>query len=65
MGDAAQVPTQWSEDVAAEATFVLKQQRASRKNRRREDLLDLVIMTVLIAIGSTLHLTAVSWRCGR
>jgi hypothetical protein len=43
--------------------FALKQQRASRENRRREDLLDLVIMTVLIAIGSTLHLTAVSWRC--
>jgi hypothetical protein len=67
MGDAAQVPTQWSGwsgGVAAVTVFVLKQQKVSTGSKRRENLLNCVIMTVLISIGSPLHLTAVSWRCG-
>src|SRR6202035_201688 len=50
MGDAAQVPPQWPEGVAAVAMFVLKQQKVSTGSRRRENLLNFVIMTVLIAI---------------
>jgi hypothetical protein len=64
MGDAAQVPTQWSGDEAAVAVFGVKQ-RASRGSRRRQDLPDTMVMIVLISIGPTLHLTAVSWRRGR
>jgi hypothetical protein len=62
MGDAAQVPTQWSEGVAAVATVEPVEQRVSRESRRRESLPVFEVMTVLIAIGSTLHITAVSWR---
>jgi hypothetical protein len=50
MGDAAQVPTQWSEGVAAVTEIGLKQQRASRGSRR-EDLLELMVMGAFFAIG--------------
>jgi len=61
-GEVAQVPTQWS-DEAAEAMFVLRQ-RASKGSRRREVLRVLVIMTVLVSVGSTIHGIAVLWRRG-
>jgi hypothetical protein len=44
MGEAAQVPTQWS---AGGAAFVMRQQR--RRGRRRESARDFVVMTVLVA----------------
>jgi hypothetical protein len=58
MGDVAQVPTQWSAGAAA-ATAMLREERANRVSRRRDRFLDFVVMTVLIAIGSTLQ----SYRC--
>jgi hypothetical protein len=52
MGEVAQVPTQWSGDIAAEALLGL-QKRVSRQSRRYRDLLGCVVMAVLIAISST------------
>jgi hypothetical protein len=46
MGEAAQVPTQFSEDVAA-ATMTGLKQRTSRGSRRTEGLLEGVVMAVL------------------
>jgi DMSO reductase anchor subunit len=64
MGDAAQVPTQWSVGAAAVALCGLRRQMESR---RRNEILAWVVMAVLglSLIGSRLHLIAVSWRSGR
>jgi len=51
MGEAAQVPTQWSGAVAAMVVLGL-QKRASRQSRRSGDLLVCVVMAFLIAIVS-------------
>jgi hypothetical protein len=63
MGDAAQVPTQWSVDVAAVAVCVLKQQKVSTGSRRREYLLNFAVISFLRVDWLELHSTAVSWRC--
>jgi hypothetical protein len=57
MGDVAQVPTQWSPGAAAKA--MLREDRVNRVSRRRNRFLEMVVMTVLIAIGLTLQ----SYRC--
>jgi hypothetical protein len=59
MGEAAQVPTQWSGDEAAEAVLVLKQQRQKRRRASGRSVL-LRFITILRGIEVTLHLTAVS-----
>jgi hypothetical protein len=63
MGEAAQVPTQWSDGAAAVAAEGMSVQRESR---RRNEILALIDMAVLglNLIGSMLHLIAVSWRGG-
>jgi hypothetical protein len=63
MGEAAQVPTQWSVGAAAVALAGLRTQR----ERRRKEMLTLIVMAVLglSLSGSKLHLIAVSWRSGR
>jgi hypothetical protein len=64
MGDAAQVPTQWS---AGEAAVAMEGASAQRESRRRNEILALIDMAFLgwNMIGSRLHLIAVSWRSGR
>jgi hypothetical protein len=64
MGDAAQVPTQWSLGAAAVALPGL---RMKMKNTKRNEILALFDMAVLglSLSGSKLHLIAVSWRSGR
>jgi hypothetical protein len=64
MGDAAQVPAQWSAGDAAVALFGVTTQRESR---RRREILALIVMAALSLslVGSRLHLIAVSWRGGR
>jgi hypothetical protein len=64
MGEAAQVPTQWSAGAAAVA---LPGVNAQRESRRRKEILALIVMAALglSLIGSRLHLIAVSWRSGR
>jgi predicted MFS family arabinose efflux permease len=61
MGDAAQVPTQWSAGVAAVA---LPGVNAQRESRRRNEILALIVMFILglSIMASRLHLIAVSWR---
>jgi hypothetical protein len=44
----------------AAAAFEFEKHTVSKQRRRRENLRDGVIMTVLVAMGSTLHLIAVS-----
>jgi hypothetical protein len=63
MGEAVQVPTQWSGDAAAATVGVTTQ----RESRRRNEILALIDMAFLgwNMIGSRLHLIAVSWRGGR
>jgi hypothetical protein len=58
MGDAAQVPTQWSVDVAAVAVFGM-QQRMSRQSGRKGDVLVFAIMSFLRLIG----FDALSYPC--
>jgi hypothetical protein len=63
MGEAAQVPTQWS---AGEAAREMAGASAQRESRRRNEILALIDMAFLgwNMIGSRLHLIAVSWRSG-
>jgi hypothetical protein len=57
MGEAAQVPTQWSGWVAAEAMLVMAQQNRSAS---RGSVVVLQVMTVLLFLNkATPHLTAV------
>jgi hypothetical protein len=61
MGEAAQVPTQWSAGEAAAAMGA----SAQRESRRRNEILALMDMAFLglKMIGSRLHLIVVSCRC--
>jgi DMSO reductase anchor subunit len=63
MGEAAQVPTQWSVGAAA---LAMRGVNAQRESRRRKEILAFVMAVLgLNLIGSMLHLIAVSWRGGR
>src|SRR5260370_39991742 len=64
MGDAAQVPTEWSGGAAGVA---MEGVSVPTESRRRNEILALINMAVLglNLIGSRLHLIAVSWRSGR
>jgi hypothetical protein len=62
MGEAAQVPTQWS----GEAAKTLPGLNTQKESRRRREILAFVMAVLgLNLIGSMLHLIAVSWRSGR
>jgi hypothetical protein len=62
MGEAAQVPTQWS---VGEAAAAMEGASAQRESRRTNEILTLIDMAFLgwNMIGSRLHLIVLSCRC--
>jgi len=62
MGEAAQVPIQWSAGEAA-AALVGVMQRESKRRSARGALMVMAVLGVNM-IGSRVHLIAVSWRGG-